>query len=57
MSKELSPAIQAMLKKSNVATVDQMETGAGGVPRLVVAGIAVHLGRMVGVSRRDLPWI
>jgi len=31
--------------------------GAGGVPRLVVARIAVHLGRMVGVTRRELPWI
>ena len=31
--------------------------GAGGVPRLVVGGIAVHLGRMVGVTRRELPWI
>ena len=29
----------------------------GGVPRHVVAGIAVHLGRMVGVTRRELPWI
>lgn len=32
-------------------------TAAGGVPRLVVAGIAVNLGRHVGVTRRDLPWI
>lgn len=31
--------------------------GVGGVPRLVVGGIAVHLGRMVGVTRRELPWI
>jgi len=32
-------------------------TNASGVPRHVVAGIAVHLGRMVGVTRRELPWI
>jgi anion-transporting ArsA/GET3 family ATPase len=31
--------------------------GAGGVPRHVVASVAVHLGRQVGVTRRDLPWI
>lgn len=31
-------------------------SGAGGVPRHVVAQVAVHLGRMVGVTRRELPW-
>ncbi len=31
--------------------------GAGGVVRLVVAAAAVHLGRQVGVTRRDLSWI
>lgn len=31
--------------------------GAGGVPRHVVTSVAVHLGRLVGVTRRDLPWI
>ena len=31
--------------------------GAGGVPRHVVASVAIHLGRMVGLTRRDLPWI
>ena len=34
MSKELSPAIAAMLAKSTVATVDEMESGGGGVPRI-----------------------
>ncbi len=29
----------------------------GGVPRHVVAAVAVHLGRMVGVTKRELPWI
>jgi anion-transporting ArsA/GET3 family ATPase len=32
-------------------------SGAGGVPRHVVGGVAVHLGRQVGITRRDLPWI
>jgi Mrp family chromosome partitioning ATPase len=32
-------------------------SGAGGVPRHVVAGVAVSLGRHVGITRRDLPWI
>jgi len=31
--------------------------GAGGVVRHVVASVAVHLGRQVGVTRRDLSWI
>lgn len=31
--------------------------GAGGVPRHTVASVAVNLGRQVGVTRRDLPWI
>jgi len=34
MSKELSPAIQKMLAKSQVAKVDEMESGGGGVPRI-----------------------
>lgn len=34
MSTELSPAIAAMLAKSSVATVDTMESGGGGVPRI-----------------------
>ena len=34
MSQELSPAIQAMLAKSNVSTVQDMDTGSGGVPRI-----------------------
>lgn len=34
MSKALSPAVQAMLAKSTVATVDEMESGGGGVPRI-----------------------
>jgi len=34
MSKELSPAVQAMLAKSTVTTVDEMESGSGGVPRI-----------------------
>ena len=34
MSKELSPAVQAMLAKSTVTTVDSMESGGGGVPRI-----------------------
>ena len=29
----------------------------GSVPRHVVSSIAVHLGRQVGITRRDLPWI
>ena len=32
-------------------------THSGGAPRHVVSGIAVHLGRHVGVTRRELPWI
>jgi arsenite-transporting ATPase len=31
-------------------------SGPGGVPRHVVAGVAVHLGRSVGLTRRELPW-
>jgi len=30
--------------------------GGGGVPRRVVGSVAVHLGRLVGITRRDLPW-
>jgi arsenite-transporting ATPase len=30
--------------------------GAGGVMRHAVASVAVHLGRQVGVTKRDLPW-
>ncbi|MFT6233269.1 MAG: hypothetical protein ACJAZO_003789 [Myxococcota bacterium] len=30
--------------------------GGGGIPRHVVAQLAVALGRQVGVSRRELPW-
>jgi anion-transporting ArsA/GET3 family ATPase len=29
---------------------------ANGVPRHVVGGVAVHLGRLVGVTRRELSW-
>ena len=29
---------------------------AGGLPRELVRDIAVHLGRKVGVTRRELPW-
>jgi anion-transporting ArsA/GET3 family ATPase len=28
----------------------------GGVPRTVVESVSVHLGRLVGVTRRDLSW-
>lgn len=31
-------------------------SGPGGVPRHVVASVAVHLGRSVGLTRRELPW-
>lgn len=31
-------------------------SGAGGVPRVVVGSVAVHLGRMVGITRRSLQW-
>lgn len=30
--------------------------GPGGVPRAVVTAVAVHVGRMVGLTRRELPW-
>lgn len=30
--------------------------GPGGVPRAVVLAIAVHVGRLVGLTRRELPW-
>ncbi|MBN2799679.1 MAG: AAA family ATPase [Deltaproteobacteria bacterium] len=30
--------------------------GGGGNPRAVVGRVALHLGRMVGVARRELPW-
>lgn len=29
----------------------------GGVPRHVVHGVAVQLGRQIGLSKRDLPWV
>ena len=31
-------------------------SGAGGVPKEVVGSVAVHLGRLVGLSRRALAW-
>ncbi len=31
-------------------------SGAGGNPRNVVAKVAAHLGRRIGITRRDLPW-
>lgn len=31
-------------------------SGTGGVPRNIVGGVAVHLGRSVGLTRRDLQW-
>lgn len=34
MNKKISPAIQAMLAKSNVTTTDDMESGSSGVPRI-----------------------
>ncbi|MBT3217488.1 MAG: hypothetical protein HN348_00210 [Proteobacteria bacterium] len=30
--------------------------GAGGEPRRLVGSVAVHLGRQVGITRRDLAW-
>jgi hypothetical protein len=30
---------------------------AGGLPRQIVESVSVHLGRLVGVTRRDLPWM
>lgn len=48
---------QRLTESFGTAPVLVPPTGAGGVPRHVVAGIAAHLGRMVGVSRRELPWI
>lgn len=32
-------------------------SGPGGVPRHVVHGVAVHLGRAIGLSKRDIAWI
>lgn len=32
-------------------------SGPGGIPRHVVHGVAVHLGRQIGLSKRDIPWI
>lgn len=31
-------------------------SGGGGVPREIVQAVAVHLGRMVGLARRDVQW-
>ena len=47
---------QRLIESLPVEPILVPPSGAGGIPKEVVGSVAVHLGRLVGLSRRALAW-